>query len=119
MDSDSSSHRGCDAQRLMDSAEALIHVVQDNRVHVVVDLFGECIGQSGKPSHLHTHREVLALNKTGGNVLRFRMALNRHRTAADASSGAVANLTLCLVGAIQLYVNRVVNIVRKRQIDRI
>ena len=42
-----------------------VHEVRRDRVTEVVDLFGERISEARKASHLHTHGEVLALDKAG------------------------------------------------------
>ena len=43
----------------MNTAEIVIREVQSNRGFQIVQLLGERIGQSGKPSHCHPHCEVL------------------------------------------------------------
>ena len=60
----------------MDSAEVVMYIVQRNRIGVVLYLFAEPIGQAGKPSHGHTHGQILSLNVACGDVRRIGIADN-------------------------------------------
>jgi hypothetical protein len=53
-------------------AEVVVHVVKGDRGNVILDLLGERIGQAGEAAHLHPHREILALDVAGADVLRVR-----------------------------------------------
>jgi hypothetical protein len=62
------SHRGGAAERLMDKAEGVVHEVQRDRVHQVLDLLGKCVRQADVPPHAHPHCEILALNMARADV---------------------------------------------------
>jgi len=68
MTAHASGHCGRDAKGLVDAAEVVMHVVQADSGHVVLDLLAESVGQAGETAHSHAHSEVLALNVRGGNV---------------------------------------------------
>ena len=55
-------HRGRDPQRLVDSAEIVICMVDRNHVAVILKLLGECIREASKASNAHPHRKILAFN---------------------------------------------------------
>ena len=55
-------HRGGDSQGFVNAPEVVVHEVEGVRVEVICDLLAERVGQPSKPSHAHTHGEVLALN---------------------------------------------------------
>jgi len=42
----------------MNPNEVVVHVMERQRGDVVLDLFRERIGQSGKPAHLHPERQI-------------------------------------------------------------
>lgn len=48
-------HRRTEAQRLVNPAEVVVHVVRGNRVPVIVDLLGKRIGQAREAAHVHSH----------------------------------------------------------------
>ena len=58
-------HRWSNTERLVDPAEVVVHVMQGDVVGEIVGLFAECVGQPGKPAHLHSHREILPFNVAG------------------------------------------------------
>ena len=55
-------HRWRDAQRLMDAGEVVEHVVQSDRMLMVLELLGEAVGQPGEPAHSHPHGQVLTVH---------------------------------------------------------
>jgi hypothetical protein len=57
----------------MRPAEVVEHGMQGDGVGVILDLFGEGVGQPGKPPHAHPHGQVLALHERSGNVRRVRV----------------------------------------------
>lgn len=61
MRADSSFHRRSNSQGLMDPRKIVVHVKERNHRHVVVDRFGERVRQPGKPAHVHSHVEILAI----------------------------------------------------------
>lgn len=52
-------------QCLVNAGKIVIHKVEGQRVFVILHLLGKGVGQAGKPSHAHTHGEVLPLAKAG------------------------------------------------------
>jgi hypothetical protein len=69
--------------------EVTVNKVQSNGVPVVVDLFGEPIGEPGKAAHVHTHGQVLPLDMAGRNELWIGLALDYGFLAAGAFGRAV------------------------------
>ena len=49
----------------MNTTEVVVHEVQRDRVHVILDLLRERVRQTGEAAHSHAHREVLALDVGG------------------------------------------------------
>ena len=60
----------------MDASEIVVHEVQRDRVHVIVHLLAERIGQSREAAHRHAHGQVLALDVAGSNVRKVRIAID-------------------------------------------
>lgn len=58
------------------SDEVVVHEVQRNRMSKVVDLFTECVSQSGEPSHAHTHGQVLPFHHRCGDIFSLRLAVD-------------------------------------------
>jgi hypothetical protein len=69
-------HCGRYPQTLMKPAEVVVHVVESNRVLQILHFFGERIGQSRESAHSHSHRQILALNVAGRNVVVIGLAAN-------------------------------------------
>lgn len=61
----------------MNSAEIVVHSVKRNRACVVLDFLGESICQPSESPHCHPHREILAINVAGRDMLRVRVAHDR------------------------------------------
>jgi hypothetical protein len=55
--------------RLVNPTKVVMHVMERDCVLQTLKLFRECIGQSGKPTHRHAHRQILTLNVVCGDVL--------------------------------------------------
>src|SRR6266404_9667229 len=74
----------------------------------VLKLLAESVCQSGEPSHAHSHREILAFDIAGRDMLRIGVARDRMRLASDAIAGTVASI----IGrvAVELNKHRVVNV---------
>jgi hypothetical protein len=87
-----SGHRRRDFERLVDAEEIVVHKVKRDRRDVVHDLFAKAVRQPGEPAHPHSHREVLALNVAGTDVLAIRVAGDRAPLCADALRRAVAGV---------------------------
>jgi hypothetical protein len=85
-------HRWRDAQRLMNPAKVVMHVMQRNRVFQILHFLRESVSQTGKSAHRHTHCEVLPLDVGRGNVTVIRIARNDRLARSHADCGAVASL---------------------------
>jgi len=72
----SSFHRGSNAQRFMNPPEIVIREVQSNGSFQVVELLRERIGEARKPSHAHSHGEVLAFYEASAHVFLVRFTLS-------------------------------------------
>jgi hypothetical protein len=71
---DSSSHCGRHPERLMATAEVVKGKPQHECCAVILKLFAEAVGQTGKAADAHSHREILALNMAGTNASRIGLA---------------------------------------------
>lgn len=69
----------------MDADEIAIHEMQSNGVSMILNLLGKTIGQAGKPSHAHSHGEILTFHIAGGNVLRVRVPAHCFHVTADTA----------------------------------
>src|SRR5215470_17114841 len=54
----------------MNTAQIVMREMQIDSGNQVLQLLAEGVGQPGKPSHAHTHREVLPFDVTGRDVFR-------------------------------------------------
>src|SRR5882762_9798555 len=77
-------HRGSHAQGLVDAAEVIVHVVNCQRMCVILDFLAESICQPSEAPHGHAHREILPFDKAGRNVFGIGMARYDHFMASDA-----------------------------------
>ena len=95
----------------MDAGEVVVHVVEGNGGLVVGELLGEAVRESGKPTHLHPHREVLPLHERRGNVFEARAAADWLPAAADVIGRAVAHLAAHIPRLpIQLHQHSVIHV---------
>jgi hypothetical protein len=53
----------------MNPAEIVMHVMERDRVLQILQLFAESVRQPRKPTHRHSHGEILALNIARRNVV--------------------------------------------------
>ena len=74
---DARRHSRRHAQGLMPTNEIVEHEIERQRVAVVLDLFRERIGESGKPSHAHAHGQIVAFRIARADVLRIGIAADR------------------------------------------
>ena len=111
---DSRFHRGSNAERLMDPRKVVIHVVERHGVYVVLNLLAERIRQASKPAHTHSHREILALDIAGGNMLRIGRAENDLLFSAHTLRGAVPLVAFGSVGVILHKLGEVDSILEQR-----
>ena len=59
----------------MNAAEIIERKMQSNGKFQVVQLFRKGIGQSGKPSHLHSHGQILPFHVRRADVFLIRVSL--------------------------------------------
>ena len=71
----------------MNAAEVVEHVVQRNRMAVIVHFLAEAVCESGKSAHVHPHRQVLAFHVAGAHMLWVRVPTHDLHIAADARAG--------------------------------
>jgi hypothetical protein len=69
MTRNSSGHSRGYAQRLVNFAEVVVHVMEGNCCRVILQFLRKCIGEAGKPAHMHSHCEVLPFNVGRGDVV--------------------------------------------------
>jgi hypothetical protein len=55
----------------MDAHEVVVKIVNRKGTFKTFESLGESIGQTGKPSHLHSHCKVLPFYQAGGDVPGF------------------------------------------------
>jgi len=93
---------GSDAKRLVNPARIVVPGVKGNRPAVVVQLFGESIGQPGESAHPHPHGQILSLCETGRDVLAFGVPDDTDSPAPNALRWTAAIHFSLRVIAIQL-----------------
>ena len=93
----------------MNPAKIVVHVKQGDGVNMVFYFLRERIRKPGESPHSHTHREVLPLDVTGGDVLRVGIAGLGFFLAAGADCRTVS-LLFTGIGTVDLYQHRVVDI---------
>ena len=98
--------------------EVVGEVSQGNGRDMILDLFRKGVSQSGKPACSHPHAEVMTFDIAGVDVLRVGRPGNRVALTTKAHGGAVALLSI-VRDAVDLHQHRVVDIARKRLIDRL
>lgn len=97
----------------MNPAKVVVHVMERHRMLQIVQLFAECVGQSRKSAHRHSHRQILALDVARGNVAIIRVATDYRLASTHADCGAVAGFRRVLWRAINLLKLRVINLASK------
>jgi len=110
-------HRGSDAQRLVNAAEIVVHEVERERVLVVFHFLRERIRQPRESPHGHSHRKVLPLDVTCGNVSAVWPPGNNRGNCADAFCRAVASFFVARVASVEFDQHRVINLSAEREID--
>ena len=68
----------------MDAAKVVVNKMQSARETVILQLFREGIGQPCEPTHLHTHREILALSVACADFAFGDVSANDRALCADA-----------------------------------
>src|ERR1022692_4135702 len=102
----------------MNLDEVVGEVSQGNGRDVIINLFREGISQASEPACSHPHAEVMSFDITGIDMLRVWVAGNSVALTSKAYSGAVALLST-FSDSVDLDQHRVVNIARKRLINRL
>jgi len=62
-------HRWRNPQRLVHPTEVVMHIVQRNRVPMILQLLAKTVRQPGETPHRHAHREILTLYKRRADML--------------------------------------------------
>ena len=78
-----SGHAGSDPQRLVDAGEVVINGVDRDHSRVILNLFAETIGQSGKAPHTHPHRQIVTFHVGCAHVLGIGIATDCFHLTAD------------------------------------
>src|SRR2546427_3533341 len=107
------------AQRLMNPAEIVVHVMKGDGVLQIFKLFGKRIREARKPAHRHSHRQILALNVARGNVAVIRCAADDCLASTHADRRTVASFWRILWSAVNLLKLRIVNLTAKCIFDRV
>ena len=74
----------------MHAHEVVMCEVQRDRSPQILDLFAKGVREPGKPTHLHTHGQVLPFNVAGRNVLLIRIAVDRLANSGNDARRAIA-----------------------------
>lgn len=69
-------HRWRYAQGFVNPAKVVVQVMKRDCVLKIRQLFAECVGQASESAHRHTHRQILAFNVAGRNVVVIGVADN-------------------------------------------
>jgi hypothetical protein len=103
----------------MNPDKVVVHVVDRQRCGVILDFFREGVRQSGEAPHVHPHREVLAFDVAGADVVRVRVTDLGFLLAADALRRGVAHARPGFIdrAAVELHQDGVINIALERGID--
>src|SRR5260370_5005118 len=107
-----SGNRWSRLERLMDAHEIVVHVVERNLMHVVLDLFREAIRQASETAHIHAHSEILALHVASADVLGIGIAKPDDVLAAHALRRTVRPLS-SRIGTENLDELGIVDVIRK------
>ena len=81
----------------MHTAEVVPHEIERHGRRVVLDLLRERIGQAREAAHRHPHRQVLALDVAGRDVLAVRVARDDLAVDTEALRRAVPLLAFGIV----------------------
>ena len=100
----------------MDSREVVVHEVQGDGVGVVLYFLAEGVGQPREPTHLHSHREVLALDIARRHVLWVRIATDLSLPGSVALSRGIAVIPVWLRPE-QFDKHRIVNLPAESAVD--
>jgi hypothetical protein len=101
----------------MNTAEIVIREVQRDSGFQIFQLFRESIGQSGKPSHLHSHGQILPFHVRRADMFLIRVPLfNLGYRLKYWAWGVFGRVVMLAVIAVQLYKLRKVHICPKRPI---
>src|ERR1039458_10218044 len=116
--SHTSGHRRSRAEGAMNLDKVVGEVSQGNGRDMVLDLFRKGISQSGKPARSHPHAEVMTFDIARVYVFGVGRSSNRVALTTKAHGGAVTLLSI-VRDTVDLHQHRVVDIARKRLINRL
>lgn len=109
------------AQSLMGASKIIVHKMERDRVHVVLNLFGEGVSKPCKTPHAHAHREVVAFHVACRDTGLVRLASDNRYVSPDSLGGTVtaAGFSLWLCGAVELYQHGVVDVRSESPFNRV
>jgi len=96
-------HRRSDAQGFMNTAKIVIREVQRTSRFQVFDFLAESVGEARKPSHHHSHGQILPFDMAGADSLRIGVALHDlGYNLEDWAWGVFRRAVMLAVIAVQL-----------------
>lgn len=102
----------------MHAPKVVPHVEQRDLMHMIVDLLAKAIRQPGKPTHAHSHIQILPFDVAGADVRPLGIATHSDSFSAKTLRRAVALVSLRIV-AVDLHKLREVDILSKLLRDSI
>src|ERR1700677_4371517 len=109
MIADSSSYSRGNSQGLVYPAEVIKHEVESKRMLMVLDFFGESVGQASEAPQVHPHGEILPLDVTGRDMVPVGVANDGSCHRSDALRWTVARFILTGLVTVHFDEHRVVN----------
>ena len=99
----------------MRSDEVVVHIVERNRVAVILYLLGVPVGFSGEAPYRHPHREVLTLDVGRADLLLVRVPHDDLLVGARIAAAPVAlAVAAAVLVSVLLHEHRVVDVGAKR-----
>ena len=102
---------------LVVTSKVVKHVVQADRVDLILNLLAVRVRQSRESSHRYSHGQILAFNEAGGDMVTIAIIANRLSPCADATWRRVARF-MFTNAAIEVDQHRIVNFAAGRAFDR-
>ncbi|HTD21349.1 MAG TPA: hypothetical protein VK738_01770 [Terriglobales bacterium] len=102
----------------MNSTVIIKSKMQSNGSFQIAQFLREGIGQSGKPSHCHSHSEILSFDIAGTDMLRVRVSLSDlGYRLHDWAWGVFRFAVMLAIVAVQLHKLREINVSAKRVLN--
>src|SRR6266481_2635486 len=102
----------------MNTAEIVIREVQGDSGFQIAKFLRKGIGQSGKPSHLHSHGQILSFHKRRADIFLNRVPLfNLGDRLKDWAWGVFGRVVMLAVIAIEFYQLSEVNVCAKSSVN--